>query len=40
MTRNKARLVANGYAKIGSIDLEKSFSPVAMVESIWAMFEA
>jgi hypothetical protein len=34
VTRNKARLVCNGYAHIERIDFEESFSPVARIEGI------
>jgi hypothetical protein len=32
--RNKARLVAQGYAQIEGIDFEETFAPIARLESI------
>jgi len=32
--RNKARLVAQGYTQIEDIDFEKTFVPVAQLETI------
>ena len=34
ITRNKARLVAQGYTQIESIDFDDTFAPVARIESI------
>jgi hypothetical protein len=34
VTRNKARLVANGYAQVTGLDFEENFAPVARLESI------
>ena len=34
ITRNKARLVAEGYTQIEGIDFDESFAPVARLESI------
>jgi hypothetical protein len=34
VTRNKARLVAKGYAQVAGLDFEKTFAPVAWLESI------
>jgi hypothetical protein len=34
VTRNKARLVCNGYAQIEGIKFEETFSPVARIEKI------
>ncbi|GAU48358.1 hypothetical protein TSUD_282610 [Trifolium subterraneum] len=34
ITRNKARLVAQGYAQIEGIDFDETFAPVARLESI------
>jgi hypothetical protein len=34
VTRNKARLVANGYAQVAGLDFEETFAPVARLESI------
>jgi hypothetical protein len=34
VTRDKARLVCKGYARIGGIDFEETFSPVARMEAI------
>ncbi|KAK8936006.1 hypothetical protein KSP39_PZI013951 [Platanthera zijinensis] len=34
ITRNKARLVAQGYSQIEGVDFEESFAPVARLESI------
>ncbi|GJU44720.1 retrovirus-related pol polyprotein from transposon TNT 1-94 [Tanacetum coccineum] len=33
--RNKARLVAEGYAQEEGIDFEESFAPVARLEAVW-----
>nr|GEZ14219.1 retrovirus-related Pol polyprotein from transposon TNT 1-94 [Tanacetum cinerariifolium] len=33
--RNKARLVANGYAQEEGIDFEESFAPIARLEAVW-----
>jgi hypothetical protein len=34
VTRNKARLVENGYAQVAGLDFEETFAPVARLESI------
>ena len=34
ITRNKARLVAQGYAQVEGIDFDETFAPVARIESI------
>jgi hypothetical protein len=34
VTRNKARLVAKGYSQVEGLDFEKTFTPVARLESI------
>jgi hypothetical protein len=34
VTRNKARLVAKGYSQIKGFDFDKTFAPVASLESI------
>ena len=34
ITRNKARLVAQGYTQIEGIDFDETFAPVARIESI------
>jgi len=34
VTRNKARLVCKGYAKVEGIDFEETFAPVARMEAI------
>jgi hypothetical protein len=34
LTRNKERLVAKGYAQVVGLDFEKTFAPVARLESI------
>jgi hypothetical protein len=34
VTRNKARLVCKGYARVKGINLEETFSPVARMEAI------
>jgi hypothetical protein len=34
VTRNKARLVANGYAQVAGLDSEETFASVARLESI------
>ncbi|GKB69164.1 retrovirus-related pol polyprotein from transposon TNT 1-94 [Tanacetum coccineum] len=33
--RNKARIVAKGYAQEEGIDFEQSFAPVARLEDVW-----
>jgi hypothetical protein len=37
MTRNKARLVEKGYAQVAGLDFEKTFAPIARLESIWIL---
>jgi hypothetical protein len=34
VTKNKARLVAQGYSQVEGLDFEKIFAPVARLESI------
>ncbi|MCI33622.1 gag-pol polyprotein, partial [Trifolium medium] len=34
VTRNKDRLVAQGYTQIGGVDFDETFAPVARLESI------
>jgi hypothetical protein len=34
VVRNKARLLAQGYTKIDSVDFDETFAPVACLESI------
>jgi hypothetical protein len=34
VTRNKARLVATGYAQVAGLDFEETFAPVVRLESI------
>ena len=34
VTRNKARLVAQGYSQIEGVDFDETFAPVARLESI------
>ena len=34
VTRNKARLVAQGYTQVEGLDFEETFAPVARLESI------
>jgi hypothetical protein len=34
VTRNKARLVAKGYSQVEGLDFDKTYAPVARVESI------
>jgi hypothetical protein len=34
VTRNKAQLVAKGYAQVTDLDFEETFAPIAMLESI------
>ena len=34
ITRNKARLVSQGYTQIEGIDFDETFAPVARIESI------
>jgi hypothetical protein len=34
VTRNKARLLCNGYAQIEGIDFEETYAPMARMESI------
>nr|GFC63340.1 retrovirus-related Pol polyprotein from transposon TNT 1-94 [Tanacetum cinerariifolium] len=33
--RNKARLIAKGYAQEEGINFEESFAPVAQLEAVW-----
>ena len=35
MTRNKARLVAQGFTQVEGLDFEKTYAPVARLEAIW-----
>src|ERR1044072_1473456 len=37
VTRNKARLVAQGYTQIKGVDFDETFAPVARLESIRLM---
>jgi hypothetical protein len=34
VTRNKARLVCKGYARVEGIDFEDTFAPIARMEEI------
>jgi hypothetical protein len=34
VTRNKARLMAKGYAQVAGLDFEETFAPIARLESI------
>jgi hypothetical protein len=34
VTRNKARLIAKGYAQVAGLDVGETFAPVARLESI------
>ena len=34
ITRNKARLVAQGYTQIEGIDFDETFAPIARIKSI------
>ena len=34
VTRNKARLIAKGYAQVAGLDFEETFAPIARLESI------
>jgi hypothetical protein len=34
ITRNKARFVAKGYSQVKDLDFDKTFAPVARLESI------
>nr|GEW00303.1 hypothetical protein [Tanacetum cinerariifolium] len=38
VNRNKARLIAKGYAQKEGIDFEESFAPVARWEDVWIFF--
>jgi hypothetical protein len=37
VTRNKARVVAKGYAQVVGLGFEETFSPGARLESIWIL---
>jgi hypothetical protein len=37
MTRNKARIVAKGYAQVAGLDFEETFAPVTRLESIFIL---
>ena len=38
ITRNKARLVAQGYTQIEGIDFDDTFAPIARIKSIRLLF--
>ena len=37
VTRNKARLVAQGFTQVEGLDFEETFAPVARLEAIWML---
>ena len=38
ITRNKARLVAQGYTQVEGLDFDETFAPVARLEAIRILF--
>jgi hypothetical protein len=37
---HKARLVAKGFKQIQGVDYDETFSPIAMLKSIWILLSA
>ena len=37
VTRNKARLVAQGFTQLEGLDFEETYAPVARLEAIWML---
>ena len=37
VTRNKARLVAQGFTQVEGLDFEETYAPVARLEAIWML---
>ena len=37
VTRNKARLVAQGFTQVEGLDFEETYAPMARLEAIWML---